>query len=73
MIVRLDPMVKTKGFDTESPPTVTVTVKLKGPVALGLPLKTFPLSARPGGIVLAGTMDHVAAPPGPSEALNVTE
>ena len=35
---------------------VTVTLKLKTPLAVGLPLRTFPLSCKPGGSL---SMDHV--------------
>jgi hypothetical protein len=69
VIVRLDPIVRVKAFDADSPPTVTVIVKLKVPLIDGFPLNTFPLSWRPGG---GTSIDHVAGPGGPSEALKFT-
>lgn len=68
--MRLDPIVRVKAFDAESPPTVTVTMKLKGPLMLGLPLNTFELSIKPGG---GASIDQVAGPGGPSEAVKVIE
>ncbi len=79
-MVMLEPIVRENLFDVESignaaipggGVTVTVILKLNVPLAPGVPLKTFALSCRPGGIV---SMDHhsplVAG--GPSEALKVT-
>src|ERR1700681_593598 len=40
VIVRLDQIVRVKAFDAESPPTVTVIVKLKVPLIVGFPLNT---------------------------------
>jgi hypothetical protein len=70
VIVRLEPIVRVKPLVTERPPTITVILKVNVPVALGLPLNTFPLSVRPAG---GASMDQVAAPGGPSEALKLTE
>jgi hypothetical protein len=70
VIVKLEPIVSAKDFDVDRPPTVTEILKLKVPLVVGLPLNAFPLSCSPGGGL---SIDQVAGPGGPSEALNVTE
>src|SRR5438067_1460778 len=69
VIVRLDPIVRVKAFVADSPPTVTVIVKLNVPLRVGLPFNTLPLSCRPGG---GASIDQVAWPGGPSEAVKLT-